>query len=52
MNLFIVAKYKNQGKLSSHNWFFNGFCQELNPKYAVLIDVGLRPEKNSITRMI
>lgn len=27
MNLFMVVKYKNAGKLSSHNWFFNGFCQ-------------------------
>lgn len=31
MNLFLVTKYKNRGKLSSHNWFFNGFCQELKP---------------------
>lgn len=27
MNLFMVVKYKNKSKLSSHNWFFNGFCQ-------------------------
>lgn len=27
MNLFFITKYKNAGKLSSHNWFFNGFCQ-------------------------
>lgn len=43
MNLFLCTKYKNAGKLSSHNWFFNGFCKELNPRYAVLLDVGLRP---------
>lgn len=43
MNLFLCIKYKNAGKLSSHNWFFNGFCEELKPKYAVLLDVGLRP---------
>jgi chitin synthase len=43
MNLFMVAKYKNRGKLSSHNWFFNGLCQELNPEFAVLLDVGLVP---------
>lgn len=44
MNIFFVAKYKNAQKLSSHNWFFNGFCNELSPKYAILLDVGLRPE--------
>lgn len=27
MNLFLCVKYKNAGKLSSHNWFFNGFCR-------------------------
>jgi len=54
MNIFFVVKYKNAQKLSSHNWFFNGFCQEfskaeenkslgISPKYTILLDVGLRP---------
>jgi chitin synthase len=43
MNLFMITKYKNRGKLSSHNWFFNGFCEELKPQYAVLLDVGISP---------
>jgi chitin synthase len=45
------VKYKNQGKLSAHNWFFNGICKELNPKYVVLLDVGLRAKDNSILKM-
>ena len=51
MNLFLCVKYKNSGKLSSHNWFFNGFCKELKPKYAVLLDVGLRPEGSALHKM-
>jgi chitin synthase len=51
MNLFLCVKYKNSGKLSSHNWFFNGFCKELQPKYAVLLDVGLKPESESLFKM-
>ena len=51
MNLFLCTKYANAGKLSSHNWFFNGFCKELRPEYAVLLDVGLRPEENAILKM-
>lgn len=51
MNLFLCAKYKNSGKLSSHNWFFNGFCRELRPKYSVLLDVGLKPEKSALLKM-
>lgn len=27
MNLFMCCKYANAGKLSSHNWFLNGFCK-------------------------
>lgn len=26
INLLFCIKYKNSGKLSSHNWFFNGIC--------------------------
>lgn len=51
MNLFMCVKYKNSGKLSSHNWFFNGFCKELEPKYAVLLDVGLKPKGDALMKM-
>jgi hypothetical protein len=27
VNIFFCIKYKESGKLSSHNWFLNGFCQ-------------------------
>ena len=27
MNLFVVTKYRNGGKISTHDWFFNGFCK-------------------------
>lgn len=51
MNLFLCVKYKNSGKLSSHNWFFNGFCKELRPKYSVLLDVGLKPDGHALHKM-
>lgn len=51
MNLFLCVKYKNSGKLSSHNWFFNGFCKELKPKSAILLDVGLKPEGEALMKM-
>lgn len=51
MNLFMCVKYPNNGKLASHNWFFNGFCKELKPKYTVLLDVGLKPEGQAIMKM-
>lgn len=52
MNLFMITKYVNRGKLSSHNWFFNGFCKELRPQFAVLLDVGLAPEKDALYKMV
>ena len=51
MNLFLCVKYKNAGKLSSHNWFFNGICKELRPTHAILLDVGLRPEGLALMKM-
>lgn len=51
MNLFLITKYKNSGKLTSHNWFFNGFCKEVKPEFAVLLDVGLCPEKTALYKM-
>jgi chitin synthase len=51
MNLFLCVKYKNSGKLSSHNWFFNGFCRELKPKFAILLDVGLKPDGEALLKM-
>ena len=52
MNLFMCVKYRGAGKLSSHNWFFNGFCKELNPKFTVLMDVGLVPKPLAIFKMV
>jgi chitin synthase len=49
--MFFCIKYKNSGKLSSHNWFFNGFCNELKPKYSILLDVGLRPYPGALYKM-
>ena len=51
MNVFTCVKYKNAGKLSSHNWFFNGFCKELNPKFTILLDVGLKTESKALYKM-
>lgn len=43
MHLFTVVKYSNKGKLSSHLWFFEGFCSMIDPSMCVLLDCGLQP---------
>ena len=44
-HIFFVNKHLNGKKLSSHMWFFEGFCRLLNPKYVALIDVGTEPDR-------
>ena len=51
MNLFTIVKYSNKGKLSSHLWFFEGFCEMINPSMCILLDCGLEPEPDSLFRM-
>jgi len=46
--MFLCAKHKNGGKLTSHLWFFAGFCELMQPKYTVLVDCGLCPEDGAI----
>eukprot|EP01017_Pseudomicrothorax_dubius_P035745 TRINITY_DN5054_c0_g1_i4.p1 TRINITY_DN5054_c0_g1~~TRINITY_DN5054_c0_g1_i4.p1 ORF type:complete len:689 (-),score=111.69 TRINITY_DN5054_c0_g1_i4:18-2084(-) len=48
LNVFFVAKHVNGGKLSSHLWFFNGFCRELCPEICCQLDVGTVPAANAV----
>lgn len=48
LNTFLCTKLQSSGRLSSHLWFFRGFCEMFNPDYCVLMTSGVRPEKNSI----
>ncbi|CAD8054076.1 unnamed protein product [Paramecium primaurelia] len=50
--IFNVFKFANGTKLSSHLWFFKGFCQEFQPEYCVLMDCGAKPQKGSIYYLI
>jgi chitin synthase len=48
LKTMILLKHKNGKKLSSHMWFFQGFCRYIEPKYCVLVDVGTMPEGDGI----
>ena len=51
LHMFYCVKFKNSGKLSSHLWFFKGFCEQIKPEYCILLDCGLEPRENSIWKM-
>jgi chitin synthase len=38
--------------LSSHLWFFEGFCRYLDPRFIVLLDVGTQPDDSGIVNLI
>lgn len=52
LRLFSCFKHTNGTKLSSHLWFFEGFCRYLKPKYCVLLDVGTAPDKKGLMNLI
>jgi len=47
---FFLFKHLNNKKLSSHMWYFEGFCRTIKPKYCCLIDVGTKPDASGILR--
>jgi chitin synthase len=47
-----LSRLRNQGKIESHKWFFKGFCRQMDPIYAQIIDCGSIPLWNSISQII
>jgi chitin synthase len=52
IKIFSCFKHLNGTKLSSHLWFFEGFCRYLNPEFIVLLDVGTKPESYGVSNLI
>ncbi|KAL4468647.1 hypothetical protein ABPG74_005150 [Tetrahymena malaccensis] len=50
LTVFSVFKHKNAKKLSSHMWFFEGFCRQFRPKYCALVDVGTLPASDGLLK--
>lgn len=48
VQLVFCLKEKNQKKINSHRWFFNAFCQQLQPNVTILLDVGTKPTDRSL----
>ncbi len=51
-NFFFAIKHLNGGKLDSHFWFFKGFAEYLKPHYCFLVDIGTKPEENSLSKLV
>ena len=51
-NVFFAFKDQNFGKLHTHFMLFKGFCPLLNPEFIITIDVGTKPLKEAIWKML
>jgi len=52
MDIHFGIKHKNRGKIESHLWFFEGFCNYLNPQYCFILDAGTAPLWKSLSRIV
>ena len=48
LQVFFSVKMQNNGKLSSHAFFFRGFCETFQPMYCTLLDCGTIPDSDAI----
>ena len=48
LQLVFCVKQKNKRKLNTHLWFFGGFCEMIQPKFVMLLDVGTKPFSTSL----
>ncbi|CAI2371267.1 unnamed protein product [Moneuplotes crassus] len=51
IDVHLVIKHANRGKIESHLWFFKGFCSTINPNFATIIDAGTITMWNSISHL-
>ena len=51
INFIFALKQRNDGKINSHKWFFQGICKYLKPEYALMLDVGTRATDNAILKL-
>lgn len=52
LKLLSCFKHTNGTKLSSHLWFFEGFCRQFNPELCILLDVGTKPSPKGILKLL
>lgn len=52
MLLLTCFKHINGAKLSTHVWFFEGFCRYLKPEFCVAMDVGTVPSSVGVVNLI
>ena len=45
------VKHRNDGKINSHKWFFQGICKYLKPELCMMLDIGTRPDDYALLKL-
>lgn len=51
INFVFALKQRNDGKINSHKWFFQGICKYLKPDLCTMLDIGTRPDDYALTKL-
>ena len=51
INFMFCIKQRNDGKINSHKWFFQGICKFLKPQYCMMLDIGTRPDHYALMKL-
>jgi chitin synthase len=51
INFIFALKQRNDGKINSHKWFFQGVCKYLKPEYTLMLDIGTRADDYAIAKL-
>ena len=51
INFIFAMKQRNDGKINSHKWFYQGICKYLKPQFAMMLDIGTRADDYAITKL-
>jgi chitin synthase len=51
INFIFAVKQRNDGKINSHKWFFQGICKYLKPEYTLMLDIGTRADDYAIAKL-
>jgi len=51
INFVFAVKQRNDGKINSHKWFYQGLCKYLKPEFCLMLDIGTRPDKHAVYKL-
>jgi cellulose synthase/poly-beta-1,6-N-acetylglucosamine synthase-like glycosyltransferase len=51
INFVFAIKQRNDGKINSHRWFFQGLCKYMKPEFCLMLDIGTRPDKHAVYKL-